>query len=116
MQINNDIFLEFWKQYEWPPEPQYHFRLYHDQDGSALFYSHDDLPGSWITVTPEQFALGDLTVRVEQGRLCFPDPPRPPKLVPGEIGTACDPRDITVVIDQNQHDAVKWRMRYHDAS
>ena len=90
------------------PAPQtVYYRLYYNDSGLPLFYSHEDQPGKYIDVTPEQFALSDLKVRVVNGILVPYQPPTP-KLRPGNTGTACHPTDVAVVVStQDIHQ--KWR-------
>ena len=61
-------FLDFWKAIEWPEIKPVYLRLYYDDSGLPLFYSHEDQPGKYIDLTPEQFALRDLQVRVVERR------------------------------------------------
>jgi hypothetical protein len=91
-------FLEFWNSYQWTDLKPVHYRLYHDDTGLPLFYSHDDLPGKYIDVTPEQFALQDRLVRVVDGKLVRQRTARINKLVPAESGTLCHNQDVTVIV------------------
>lgn len=95
---NNEIFLEFWKNFQWPePKPLY-FRLYHDEQGKPICYSREHREESYIDITPEQFALGDMNVMVEKGVLVKLSPPVPPKLKPSNTGTSCHRDDVTVIV------------------
>ena len=96
--MNNEEFLEFWRNYEWAEVRPVHFRLYYDDTGLPLFYSHEELPGKYIEVTPEQFALQDTAVKVIDGRLVGQRSTRLTKLVPAESGTLCHPTDVTIVV------------------
>jgi hypothetical protein len=92
-------FLEFWRNYKWTnPKPVY-YRLYHSDSGLPLFYSHEDLPGKYVDVTPEQFALQDRSVKVIDGKLISQRSARMTKLVPAESGTLCHPTDVSVVVE-----------------
>lgn len=113
MPDNNEIFLEFWRDYQWPEATILRFRLYHDDQGVPVTYTHEDLPGAYITVTPEQFALADMRVRVRDSQLIPAARPAPPKLVPGDQGTACDPSDVCVIQDPGRL-ATFWRLRAHE--
>ena len=111
--MNDQEFLDFWKTIEWPEEKIIYYRLYHDDLGRALFYSHDNQPGKYIDITPEQFALQDLQVRVIDGVLKPRAQPLPPKLVPSDQGTPCHPTDVTVVVSaQEEHQ--RWKLRIHE--
>jgi hypothetical protein len=111
--MNDQEFLDFWQTIEWPKEKTVYYRLYYDDSGRPLFYSHEDQPGKYIDVTPEQFALQDLQVRVVDGVLKPRARPLPPKLVPSDRGTPCDPTDVAVVVSaQQQHQ--RWRLRIHE--
>jgi hypothetical protein len=93
-------FLDFWNAIEWPEISPVYLRLYYDDSGLPLFYSHEDTLGKYIDVTPEQFALRDLKVRVVNGVLV---PYRPPttKLKPNGQGTPCHPDDVSIVVTES---------------
>jgi len=91
-------FLEFWRNYEWTDIKPVHYRLYHDDVGLPLFYSHEALPGKYVDVTPEQFALQDLAVKIIDGRLVQQRTTGMTKLVPADSGTLCHTTDVTIVV------------------
>ena len=91
-------FLEFWNNYQWTDPKPVHYRLYYDDAGLLLFYSQEDLPGKYIEVTPEQFALQDTRIKVVDGKLVQQRTDRMTKLVPAKLGTLCHPTDVTVVV------------------
>jgi hypothetical protein len=91
-------FLEFWHNHKWTDAKPVHYRLYYDDAGLPLFYSHEALPGKYIDVTPEQFALQDTMVRVIDERLVRLRTTKMTKLVPGDSGTLCHSQDVCVVV------------------
>jgi len=91
-------FLEFWTSYQWTDPKPVHYRLYYDDTGLPLFYSHEDLPGKYVDVTPEQFALQDRLIQVVDGKIVRRRTARLAKLVPAESGTLCHVRDVTVIV------------------
>ena len=107
-------FLDFWKAIEWPEIKPVYFRLYYDDSGLPLFYSHEDQPGKYIDLTPEQFALRDLQVRVVNGVLTPRKRPVPPKLVPSDQGIPCDPNDVAVVVVSAQEPNQRWKLKQHE--
>ena len=111
--MNDQEFLDFWNALEWPQERTIHYRLYYNDAGEPLFYSHEDQPGKYIDVTPEQFALGDLQVRVVDGVLKPRKKPAPPKLVPSDRGTPCHPNDVAVVVS-TQEEHQRWKLKLHE--
>jgi len=92
-------FLEFWKNHKWTDNKPVHYRLYYDDTGSPLFYSHEDLPGKYVDVTPEQFALQDQLVQVIDGKIIRQRTTRMTKLIPAQSGTLCHTQDVTVVVN-----------------
>lgn len=83
-------------------------RLYHDDQGRVLFYTMEDLPGTWIEVDSETYAQARTDVRVVDGQVVpLPKIPTISKLRPGLTGTYCDPRDICIVVDHEQPH-VRW--------
>lgn len=100
---------EFFAVLENAPRPIVQMRrLYHNDQGRVLFYTMEDLPGTWIEVDSETYAQARTDVRVRDGRVIpLPKIPTVSKLRPGLTGTYCDPRDICIVVDHNQPH-VRW--------
>ena len=111
--MNEQEFLNFWKTIEWPEEKTVYYRLYYDDSGQALFYSHEDQPGKYIDITPEQFALGNMQVRVVDGVLTPRTKPAPPKLVPSKTGTPCHLNDVAVVVSAEEEHQ-RWKLKIHE--
>jgi hypothetical protein len=111
--MNDQEFLDFWKTIQWPEEKTIYYRLYYNDSGEPLFYSHDDRPGKYIEVSPEQFALSDMQVRVVDGALKTRPKPVPPKLMPSGQGTPCHPNDVAVVVD-TQEIHQRWKLKQHE--
>jgi len=111
MPDNNEIFLDFWQNFQWPEPEQLCFRLYYDDQGRPICYSRTPMSGNYIEVTPEQFAIGDMSVRVKNNTLIKPARSAQPKLVPGDQGVCCHPRDVTVIVDAAS-DHLKWTMKH----
>jgi hypothetical protein len=88
------------------------YRLYHDSQGQPLFYSMEDLPGTYINVDQAVYAKNNLHVKVVDGRLIEITWQIVSKLVPGVVGTQCDPRDVAVVTDSNT--GIKWSKKFHE--
>ena len=112
--MNDDLTEEnFWAILASMPAPApVYYRLYYNDSGMPLFYSHEDLPDKYIDLDPEQFALRDLRVRVVNG-VIVPYQPPIPKLIPGDTGIACDPRDVAIVVNTQQAHT-KWRFETHE--
>ena len=106
-------FLDFWNAIEWPEIKTVYYRLYYDDQGMPLFYSHEDQPGKYIDLTPEQFALRDLQVRVINGVLTPRKRPGPPILVPSSTGTPCYPNDVAVVVSEQKSNQ-QWKLKQHE--
>ena len=101
----------FWKAMsEWVlPEPlPVFFRLYYNEDGTPIVYSMEELPHAYIEVDAQTYHIGNTNVRVVGGKLVFKQPAIiVNKLQPADSGTACDPRDICVVVSADQPHT-KW--------
>ena len=90
-----------------PDTKKVFYRLYHDDRGFPLFYSMEDLPGTWIEIDQSMFARSPSHVRVVDGQLVEQRWRKTSKLVPGDVGAACDVNDIMIVVDQAQPH-IKW--------
>ena len=97
------------------PEPQpVFYRLYYDSTGVPLFYSMEDQPGNYLELTQEQYAQTKSNIRVRNGELVELTWTTSNKLVPGETGTPCDPRDVAVVTLHEP--ATHWSKRTYEQS
>jgi hypothetical protein len=97
------------------PEPQpVFYRLYHDADGNPLFYSMSDMPGSYIEIDHATYARSSMRVKIVDSKLIEVTWQTVSKLVPGCDGTACDSRDVAVVVD-NDSTNIKWSRHTYES-
>lgn len=111
--MSNETTENFWQAWaEWNPEPPkpVFFRLYHNEQGLPLFYSMEDLPGSYVEVDAQTYLLGSHNVRVRNGQLIKISRGVVKKLVPADNGTPCDPRDVCIVVSTDKPH-VKWSLQ-----
>lgn len=105
---------EFWSiLYAVPETKLVFYRLYHDADGMPLFYSMEDLPGTYIEINHEQYTRANSNVRVRNGHLVELTWQVAHKLTPSELGTLCHPGDISIVtVDQGQ----RWKKKTYESN
>jgi hypothetical protein len=75
----------------------------------------EDVPGNYIEIDRETFSLLPSNVRVVDNKLIYIKHTITNKLVPGDTGIPCDPRDICVVVD-NSIPNIKWSLRTNETS
>ena len=100
---------EFWSILHDVPESRpIFYRLYYSDAGAPIIYSMEDLPGNYIEVDRETYVLAPFNVRVVDGELTRVNPViTVKKLQPGATGTACDLRDVCIVVNFDQPHT-KW--------
>ena len=61
---------EFFGALESMPEPNpVFYRLYYDDQGRPLFYSMEDVPGTYIEISQEEYTQGKSNIRVRDGSI-----------------------------------------------
>jgi hypothetical protein len=105
---------EFWDiLHSVPKTESVFYRLYHDTEGVLLFYSMEDVPGTYIDIDQETFTQSSTNVRVRDGKLIKVLPSSiTAKLVPGPLGTACDPHDVAVVVPETKRNTQWYKKAY----
>lgn len=97
-------FLTVMATFKWPEPKPVSYRLYYNDDGSPKCYAMEDLPGKYIEVDSETYALRPWNVRVENQKL---------KIVPlailvkrlkptNDVGITCHPQDVCIVVKHDQ--------------
>ena len=61
---------EFWQALRDMPEPKpVNYRIYYNEQGELLFYSMEDLPGTYIEIDQETYNRNPSTVRIHNGKM-----------------------------------------------
>jgi hypothetical protein len=104
-------FLNVMSTFKWPEIKTLSYRLYYNEDGSPKCYSMEELPGKYIEVDSETYALRPWNVRIEDQTLKIVSPAITVKrLAPNDsTGTCCDVRDICVVVPSDKPHT-KWNL------
>ena len=107
---------EFWSILHNMPEPKpVFFRLYYDTDGKPLFYSMEDLPGTYIEIDQATFARGSMNVRVRDGQLVEVTWATTTKLVSGNSGSPCHPDNVAVIVTEDQPHT-RWSKKTYESN
>ena len=116
--MSNPTTENFWavlQEFQWPDPEPVTYRLYHDDQGRPLFYTMEQLPGTYIEVDQATYVRACYQVRVRDGRLIVLEPRiQVSKLArTSDHGTPCDHRDVCVVVEPNQPHQ-KWKKITND--
>lgn len=105
---------EFFGALENMPEPKpVFYRLYHDDQGRPLFYSMQDMPGTYIEISQEEYTRGKSNIRVRDGRIVELTWQTAEKLTPSDTGTQCHFKDVAVVVNNN---GTYWSKRVYETN
>jgi hypothetical protein len=106
---------EFWAALAPIETPKPSYRLYHDDMGRPLFYTMQEEAGTYIEIDEEIFHKQPKHVRVREGLLIELVTQEIRKLTPNDIGVACDPRDICVIVDSAEPHT-KWSIKIDETN
>jgi hypothetical protein len=97
-------FLKTRESYVWNDPSPVFYRAYFDDQGWVVCYTMEDLPGNYIDIDVATYTLGPTHARVIDNKLVVvPRPVTILKLTPDHsAGTACDPRDVCVIVDKTR--------------
>ena len=103
MSETTENFWAAWNNIEWVDPAPVFFRLYYNEDGTPIVYSMVELPHAYVEIDASTYHNANMNVRVVDGKLVFKTPIQTvKKLQPAEYVTACDPRDVCVVVSADQ--------------
>jgi hypothetical protein len=110
-------FLEVFNNLEPLTPPVVLFRLYHDDLGRPIEYSHEDRPGKYIEVDPVAFQIRAMNICVVDGKIIQIVPPQiVTKLAPNNInGICCNSQDVCIVVAENQPH-IKWNLKTNETN
>lgn len=107
---------EFWNILHDVPEPApVFYRLYYSDDGSLVCYSMEQLSHNYIEIDADLFALQPHNIKIVDGKIKYIISVPTQKLIPGDKGTPCDPRDICVVVPDTQPHT-KWSKQIRESN
>lgn len=95
------------------PEPRpVVYRLYYNEQGQPIVYATDELPGNYIEVDAETFAVRPMDIKIVDGVIHqLPRRTYYRKLAPGTDGTLCHTHDVAVVVSES---GTFWKLNSYE--
>lgn len=114
-QETTDNFWRALKDFRWPEIKPVFYRLYHDDQGRPLFYTMEDLPGTYIEVDQVTYISSPYNVKVQNGRLVVvPRQIAVMKLLPDpKQGTPCHIADICIIVSTDTEHQ-RWKQQKNE--
>lgn len=113
MNSTTENFWEIWENFQWPDPAPVFYRAYYNDEGIVTLYTMEDLPGNYVEIDLDTFRRSFPTARVTNGKVVDITPTTIfSKLKPADTGTACDPRDICIVVSEEQPH-IKWKLTHN---
>ena len=107
-------FLEAWHSHVWADPKPVFYRLYHNDNGTPVCYTMEDLPGTYIEIDQATYAQSSPNVRVVNGKITMiKQLVMVTKLQPSKSGTPCNPHDVCVVVTSDQPHTY-WNIKTHE--
>jgi hypothetical protein len=92
-------------------EPEY--RLYYDDNGFLLYFTTEDLSGNYIVVDQETYLNGPKHIKIVKGKIIEIQTGVGKKLIPAELGQACHPTNVCVIVDVDQPHT-SWQLKHEE--
>ena len=86
------------------------FKLYYGENGCPITYTNEELEGDYIEVDGPTYMLGDMNVRVRDGKIIKFVQQTYKKIKPSSTGTACVAEDVTVIAPADYPKQTLWRL------
>jgi hypothetical protein len=108
---------EFWAILHAPVETKpIFYRLYYDNNGFPICFSMEELPHNYIEIDATTYHQTPSNIRVvDKKRVIINPVSYVKKLTPSATGTPCDPRDICMVVTEDQPHT-KWSLKTNETS
>jgi hypothetical protein len=90
------------------------YRVYYDEHGKILFYTMEDVPGTYLVIDRETYEQSRYDAVVKNNKLIKTNAPSSWKLAPDDEGTPCHPSNVCIVVDARHEPNTKWTVKVTD--
>ena len=88
------------------------FRLYYDDNGKVIGYCGDkSMTGNYVVIDKQTFLEGRMDLRIIDGEISTATPNAVVyKLMPSTEGTRCYKNDVSIIIEDDTIETIKWKI------